>query len=152
VRAVEAVGEAVRELGQGQVGGPLEPRVELGHRRPLALHPPLHRGALPVPAVERRQRTAQALHRVRQREQRRQVGPRVLRQVVRRAGRQQGVEIGEVVVDRQPLHPGAPGDVGHGRPPDADLLVQRGGRRGDAVVRRLLRLGAGLQLVSALFA
>jgi hypothetical protein len=74
----------------------------------------------------------------------------MLRQPVRGARGQQRVQVREVVVDRQPLHARAARDVGHGRLPDPDLLVQRGRRRGDPGARRLLGLGPGLQLVSPL--
>jgi hypothetical protein len=53
-----------------------------------------------------------------------------------------------VVVDGQPLHARAARDVGDRRPRDADLLVQAGGRGGDAGTGRLLGLGAGLELVT----
>ena len=121
-------GEARGQLGQHRVGRPRHPRVELRHRRPLAVHPPLHRRVLAVPAVERGQRGAQALRGVVERERGRQVGPRVLGQPVGGARRQQRVQVGEVVVDGQPLHAGAARDVGDRRLRDADLLVQRRGR------------------------
>ena len=76
----------------------------------------------------------------------------MLRQVVGAAGGQQRVQVGEVVVDRQPLHPGAARDVGDGRLGDADLLVQGGGGSGDPRAGRLLGLRPGLQLVAAFFA
>ncbi len=115
----EPADEARGRLGDHHVGGAGQPRVELRDRRALAEHAPLHRRRLPVPAVERRQRGAQAPHRVLERERRPEVRRRALGHPVLGAGRQQRAEVGEVVVDGQPLHAGAAGDVGDRRPRDA---------------------------------
>ena len=99
-------------------------------------HPPLHRRDLAVPAVQRGQRGAQALGRIRRARTRARGRAADARSASARCTPGAGREVGEVVVDRQPLHAGAARDVGHRRPPDTHLLVQRGRGRGDPRVRR----------------
>jgi hypothetical protein len=69
------------------------------------------------------------------------------RQVVGAAGRKQLAQVGEVVVDGQPLHARAARDVGHRRMTHTDLFVQPSRRRRNPLARPALRLSARLQFV-----
>ena len=67
--------------------------------------------------------------------------------VVSGAGRDQLLEVGEVVVDGEAGDAGLARDLGHGRVRHALLFVQGGGGAGDLLASLALLLGARLQLV-----
>jgi len=69
---------------------------------------------------------------------------------VTRAGREELTLVWEVVVNREALDAGAPGDLGYRGASRAHLLMERRGHRDDAQPGLILVLGAGFEHVLSL--
>jgi hypothetical protein len=121
--------------------------IQLGHEVAVVVDVPFHCLICPVPAVQLREGALEPVKLLLSTPGGSQVRRWVAGEEAALACSQQIFDFGEIVVDRQSLDTGPPGDLRNGGPGRSDLLVERLGGGDDAVPCLLLPQCPRLELI-----